>query len=776
MRYLCRCFCALLFYVPMMLSTELAQKKDPGYDLIIRHGKVVDGTGNPWFHADLAVSGNKIVAVERVLPGTAKREIDARGLIVAPGFIDIHSHSDFVLLEDGDAQSKIRQGVTTEVLGESGSAGPYQGKLFPPKRMVKGQETRWTTLGGYFDAVERGGVSTNVTSFVGLGNIWQSVMGTSHQRPTPEQFAQMKSLVEEAMKEGAMGLSTCLAMPPDSLATTDDLVELCKVVARYGGIFVVHVRNEGTDVFAAIAEAIEVGRRSGVRVEILHIKIADQQNWGRMNEIVKLVDDARKQGIEVGADVYPYTRGNNNLSSIIPPWAHEGGTAKMLARLKDAKERVKLKKDIREGITGWYNHYTAVGGDWGRMLISAKGSYQGLTMDRILASRAKGKTPPPDALDELFDILIEEGGSVSTIYDHHAEKDMNLAMVQPWCSIGSDGLAYATEGILRRGNPHPRSFGTFPRVLGVYVRERGLLRLEEAVRKMTSQNASKLGLTDRGLLRPGCYADITLFDAERVIDRATYTQPFQYSEGIEYVVVNGQVVLDQGKHTGVRPGIALRHQTKAQVEAQPYKIPEDVLKQTRPIFDGKTLDGWIQVPADSWKVTDGAMASTGAGRGVIYTRDDFTRYRLFFTMRHVSGKPDHQACVLIFCTRPEEGTKGLDALGAIQFQVPNGGHWDYRPGHNNAGKELFIRWPHPKFNAQEWSQVEMLVDATTGTARMAVAQPVGSKAVEVLSFKVAQADKVGPIAWQMHNKGLFDEYKDVRMEVNPAAEEFITTK
>jgi N-acyl-D-amino-acid deacylase len=369
---------------------------------------------------------------------------------------------------------------------------------------------------------------------------------------------EMKALIEQAMKEGAMGLSCMLAVPPDGLATTDELVELCKVVARYGGLFVAHIRNEGTGVFDAIREVIEVGRRAGVAVEILHIKIADQLNWGRMNEVVKLIDDARKDGVNVQANVYPYTRGNNNLATIIPPWAHEGGTGKMLARLKDPPERAKMRKDIKDGIPGWYNHFTAVGGDWSRMLISANNHYQGLTMDRILASRAKGKTTAPDPLDELFDILIEEGGSVSTVYDHHTEKDMNLALVQPWCGIGSDGVALATEGPLRRGHPHPRSFGTFPRVLGVYVRKTGLLKLEDAVRKMTSQNAAKLGLNDRGLLRPGAYADITVFDAERVIDRATYAEPFQYSEGIEYVLVNGAVVLERGKHTGARPGRALR--------------------------------------------------------------------------------------------------------------------------------------------------------------------------------------------------------------------------
>jgi N-acyl-D-amino-acid deacylase len=543
--------------VVLVPSPGLTSSQDAAYELVLRNGKIVDGTGNPWFYADLAVKGDKIAAMGKVAANAGKREIDVKGLIVAPGFIDMHSHSDFTILEDGNAMSKITQGVTTEVLGESSSPGPFQGKLTPPKITIKGMPTQWTTLGGYFDAVEKPGVSTNMVSHVGLGTIWRCVMGDSHARPTKEQFERMKELVEEAMKNGARGLSCMLAAPPDSLATTDEVVELCKVVARHGGIFVVHVRHEGTGVFDAMREAIDIGRRAGITVEILHIKIADQQYWGRMNEVIRLIDDARKAGVNIGANLYPYTRGNNNLATIIPPWAHDGGTAKMLERLKDPKERARIKKDVKDGIPGWYNHYTAVGGDWSRMLIAANNSYKGLTMDRILAERTKNKKTA-DLLDEFFDFLIEEGGSVSTVYDHHTEKDMNLAMRQPWCSIGSDGQALAIEGPMRRGHPHPRSFGTFPRVLGVYVRQKGLLSLESAVRKMTSQNAAKLGIFDRGLLRPGMFADITVFDAERVIDRATYTEPFQYSEGIEHVIVNGQLVLDAGKHTGARPGRALK--------------------------------------------------------------------------------------------------------------------------------------------------------------------------------------------------------------------------
>lgn len=534
----------------------IADDAPDSFDIVLRNGKIVDGTGNPWFHGDVAIRGGKIAALGKVFDAKAHHEIDARGLVVAPGFIDMHSHSDFTLLEDGLAQSKIRQGVTTEVLGEGSSAGPNQGKLTPPQYRVLGKATRWTTLGGYFDVIDRAGVSTNVASFVGLGQVWECVMGKSHARPTAAQLDEMKVLVEEAMKQGAAGLSSMLMMPPGSLATTDEIVELCKVVARYGGTYASHIRTEGIGVFEAIQEAIEIGRRSGVTVEIIHIKIADQRFWGRMNEIIGKIDAARKQGINVGANIYPYTRGHNNLASIIPPWAHEGGTARMLARLKDPAERAKIKKDIKDDIPGWYNHYTAVGGDWARMLISANTAYRGLTMDRILAVRTKGKQA--DLLEEFLDLLIEEGGSVPTVFDHHTEKDMNLAMKQPWCSIGSDGLALAIDGPLRRGHPHPRSFGTFPRILGVYVRERGLLTLEDAVRRMTSLNATKLGLRDRGLLRPGMAADLTVFDAAKVGDKATYTEPFQYSVGIEYVLVNGQLVLDRGKHTGATPGKALR--------------------------------------------------------------------------------------------------------------------------------------------------------------------------------------------------------------------------
>ncbi|MGE5191137.1 MAG: N-acyl-D-amino-acid deacylase family protein, partial [Deltaproteobacteria bacterium] len=332
-----------------MTAVPALPADEPPYDLVIVNGKIVDGTGNPWYFGDVAIRGDRIVAVGRVPNAPAKRTIDAKGLVTAPGFIDMHSHSDYLLLEDGNAQSKIRQGVTTEVLGEGNSAAPQKGQRTPVKATDDEKDRRWTTLRGYFDALEKSGISVNVVSYVGLDNVWQSVMGTSFERPSAAELEQMKSLVDETMQEGAFGLSSQLMMPPGSLATTDDIVELCKVVAQHGGIFSSHIRNEGTGVFDSVKEAIAVGERAGVPVDIIHLKIADQKYWGRMSEVIGLIEAARERGVNVQANAYPYTRGNNNLASIIPPWAHEGGTTKMLERLKDPAQRERMKKDIREG-------------------------------------------------------------------------------------------------------------------------------------------------------------------------------------------------------------------------------------------------------------------------------------------------------------------------------------------------------------------------------------------------------------------------------------------
>jgi N-acyl-D-amino-acid deacylase len=546
----------LCFLLALSGATALPGADKP-FDLLIQNARIVDGTGNPWFHGDLAIRGDRIVAIGPQLSGDSKQILDATGMVLAPGFIDIHSHSDYLLLEDGHAHSKIRQGVTTEILGEGFSAGPAQGQR-PGRQVTVGKTTwKWTTLKGYFKALEKSGIATNVGSYVGIGAVWESVMGKSFDRPTEEQLVEMEKLVKEAMEQGALGFSSQVMMPPGSLATTAEIIRLCRQVKPYGGIYSTHIRNEGTGVFDSVSEAITIGEKAEVPVDIIHLKIADQQYWGRMSEVIDLIEKARDRGVNVQANVYPYTRGNNNLVSIIPPWAHEGGRGKLLERLKNPEDRKKIKHDIVHGVEGWYNHYTAIGGDWNRMLISGNNRFRGLTMDRVFALRNPDKKPV-NLLDDFLDLLIEEGGSVATVYAHHTEKDMNLALQQPWCSVGSDGSAYAIEGPLRRGNPHPRNFGTFPRVLGRYVRDRKLLTLENGIRKMTSLNAAKVGLTHRGMLKEGYYADITIFDPLTIIDQATFTSPFQYPRGIQTVIVNGTIVIQDGKHTDATPGQVLR--------------------------------------------------------------------------------------------------------------------------------------------------------------------------------------------------------------------------
>jgi N-acyl-D-aspartate/D-glutamate deacylase len=540
------------------------------FDVVIHGGRIVDGAGNPWFYGDVGIWGERIERVGIVTEAEragARRVIDAGGRVVAPGFVDMHSHSDRSLLIDGSAPSKVRQGVTTEVLGEQNSEGPNLDALEPEMVNVRGRARAIRRLKDYLDAIDESGVAVNVATYVGLRNVWASVMGDSFERPTSAQFERMKAILAEAMEDGAFGLSDALASADATIVTTDDLIELGRVVARYGGIYSSHIRNEGSDVLQAVDEAISIGERAGIPVDIIHVKIADQALWGRMNEIVAKVEAARRRGVNVQTNVYPYTRGNNDLVSVVPPWAHEGGKEALLARLRDPEQRKRIVADVLKGIPGWYNHYSAVGGDWSRMLISARlteknARFEGKTMDVVLAERAAGRSlDKAGKVNEMLEFLVEEGGDVGTIYAHHTEEDMNLALVQPWCSIGSDGSALSVDGPLRalQGNPHPRNFGTFPRVLGVYVREKGLLRLEDAIRKMTSLNAAKIGITDRGLLRPGQFADVVVFDPDRVIDRSTYLEPFQFSEGIDVVVVNGKVVLEGGRITDARPGKALRH-------------------------------------------------------------------------------------------------------------------------------------------------------------------------------------------------------------------------
>ncbi len=524
----------------MYAASALAQ-----YDLLIRNGRIVDGTGNPSFIGDVAVKDKRVAAIGKLGAVTAARTIDAAGLHIAPGFIDIHNHSDDTLLTDGNAQSMIRQGVTSMIFGEGGSAAPSK---------------QFTTFSAYYGELLKRGISPNVGSYVGSSQIWTWVHGEKAGPAPAGEIEKMRELVRQAMRDGALGVASSLSGPPGSWIDTGVLVAMCDAASPFGGIYSTHMRTEGHGVFEAVAEALEIGRRGKVPVDIIHLKIAEHKLWGKMPELIATIANARARGQEVEAHVYPYRAGQNNLSTIIPPWAHEGGSDALIARLKDPSLRARLQNEVENGIPGtnWYNHYTATGSWEGMLLVNLSNpeykKFEGKRMNEVI--QAIGGKP----LDVLFKILIDNRGSIPTVYFHHSEDDMRYALRQPFVSIGSDGTAVATEGPLARGNPHPRYYGTFPRVLGRYVREDKVITMEEAIRKMTSANAAKVHVYDRGILRPGMWADVTVFDAAKVIDHATYDKPHQYATGIDYVAVNGTIVLDRGMHTGARPGGIIRGQ------------------------------------------------------------------------------------------------------------------------------------------------------------------------------------------------------------------------
>ena len=538
-----------------LLSGCARSTPEPAFDVLITGGSVIDGDDTPAVSVDIGIRDGHVARIGQLSAAEARRRIDATGLTVAPGFIDIHNHSDYTILLDPKAESMIRQGVTTMVLGESRSAGPVKPDAGDTTR-EDGVNVDWTTLGGYFGRLERQRIATNIASYVGEEQVWTYVKGYDQTPATPGELDAMKALIAQAMEEGAMGVSTALLMPPSSLATTSNLTELARVAKRYGGIYSTHIRDEGEGVFQAIAEAIQIGTDAQIPVDIIHMKIAHKKLWGRVNEIAAMVQKARDDGHDIRANVYPYTAGQNNLASIIPPWAHDGGREKLLARLRDPGARKRMRREILGGLPGWYNHYLATGAGWGGMqLVTLRRErntpFQGKRMAELIAARGG------DPVDVLFDVLLEEHGSVPTVFFHHSEPDMQLVMKQPWTSIGSDGSAVNADGSTGGGHPHPRYYGTFPRVLGRYVRELHVLTLPEAVKKMTSMNADKIGIKDRGRLREGMWADITIFDANRVIDRATFDSPQQYPVGIRWVIVNGVVTVEADRHTGALAGRVL---------------------------------------------------------------------------------------------------------------------------------------------------------------------------------------------------------------------------
>ncbi|HUY14824.1 MAG TPA: D-aminoacylase [Terriglobia bacterium] len=530
----------------------------PQYDLLIIHGHIIDGSGSPWFEGSVAVRDGEIVAVGRLIHPTARRVIDATGLVVAPGFIDLHSHSDYTLLADGDGQSKIRQGVTTEIIGEDASAGPFAAPGQPDiskSPRPPGFERNWETLGQYFRMLQKHGIAVNIASYVGSGQVWMDVMGNVNRRPTPEEMQRMEALVSQGMQDGAIGLASGLIYAPNMFESTQDLIQLARVAAKYGGIYSTHIRGEGNNATQALREAILIGEEAGLPVHIFHFKMDGKENWGHMADLIQMIDQARQRGVDVTADQYPYIAGWTKLAQCLPPKFLEGSLKQRVKLLKDPKVREEIRRDIAQGVPGWTNNEVKSVGGWHGVMVSAVQKpqdkpYEGKRMDEV-AQRMH-----TDPVDALCNLLIAEGGSAYAIYFSISEADMELAMKQPWVGIGSDGAAVNPD-MQFVGKPHPRFYGTFPRVLGVYVRQKHVLTLPDAIRKMTSFPAQITGLIDRGLLRPGMAADITIFNPGTVVDRATFGNPLQYPEGIPYVIVNGTVVIDQGHHTGNKPGQVL---------------------------------------------------------------------------------------------------------------------------------------------------------------------------------------------------------------------------
>ena len=543
----------LLLAISVACSTP--QPAPPAYDVLITNAQIVDGSGGAARTGSVAISAGKIAAVGTV-SGTATRTIDAKGRTLAPGFIDLHSHSDLPLVTDGNGQSKIRQGVTTEVIGESGSVAP---------RKDASATAPWTDFAGYFATIEKGGISPNLLSYVGLGTVREMVVGEDERQATPAEITSMQQLVAKTMENpGVFGVSSGLIYPPNSYANVDELAEVSKAVSGMG-LYASHLRYDGPKLRDGIEEAIAIGERAKIPVHIFHVKVTGQKNFGRMKEVIELVEAARARGVRVTADQYPYVASSTSLTATIPQWAQDGGTDKLVARLKSPQDRARIRAAMEDTNPDWESRYQSAG-TWQNVQLAAIGrtrgsatagespnrKYEGMRVAE--AAQQAGKDP----FDFVFDLLIEERGSVACVYFIIDEADLELAMKQPWVAVGSDGSSLAIDGPLRAGVPHPRNFGTFPRVLGRYVRERKVISLEEAIRKMTTLPASILGLSDRGAIKAGQWADLVLFDPNTVADRATFEDPFQYPVGIETVLVNGTVVLDEGKHTNARPGKVLK--------------------------------------------------------------------------------------------------------------------------------------------------------------------------------------------------------------------------
>lgn len=551
-----------LVLVTFLFFCPLATHAEPNnYDFIITRARIVDGTGAPWFYGDIAISGDRIAALGDLHNASARERIDAKGLVAAPGFIDVQGQSEFNVLVDGRAASKITQGVTTEITGEGTSIAPVNERLLEDLRPAAEKyhvELDWRSLDDYFRHFERARPAINLGTLVGAGGLRNYVIGKDNRPASSTELDEMRRLVAQAMQQGAFGISTALQYVPDVFASTDEIVELAKVARSYGGVYFTHQRSEGDKIFSSLEEVFAISERAGISTTIWHLKTSYPENFGKMPEVLRRIEGARARGIDVAASVYPYNRASNDLIACFPSWVLEGGTEKMLARLKDPAQRARAQKEMDQPGATWENQWLGSGGAQGVLLIQVLNpdlhKYEGMNFEQI--GRQMGKDPK----DAAMDIAIADRGKSSVVISIMADEDVRAAVLNPLVTYGSDSEAQAEDGPLSMSKAHPRAFGTFPRVMAEYVRNQKdhTMTLEEAVRKMTSQAASRVGITDRGVLRPGMMADVTLFDPTSIRDVATYNDPLHYSVGVQDVFVNGRPVVLDGKITAERPGRALR--------------------------------------------------------------------------------------------------------------------------------------------------------------------------------------------------------------------------
>ncbi len=544
----------------MLAALPVPARSAQTFDVVIRNGHIIDGTGSPWYSGDVGIINGRIAQIGVLTDAPAKRVIDAQGKVVAPGFIDMLGQSELSILVNPHLPSKIFQGITTEITGEGGSIAPLNKKLIAADRggfshyKVKPD---WLTLQEYFARLEKQGMGINMASYVGATQVRRVVLGDVNRAPTAEELDRMKALVREAMEQGAVGISTALQYAPAPYAKTEELIALASEAAKYGGVYATHMRSEGDAIDDALDEAFRIGREAKIPVEIWHLKAAGKQNWNRMPEIVARIEAARASGVDVSANTYAYPAWFNSFSAFIPPWAHDGGEMKMVERLKDPAVRARIRKEMMTPDSTWDNEWQEIPGPEAILVSVVQNPkllpLQGKTIKAIADERGK------DGIDTIMDLLIDDPGMSVAVFAM-SEKDIALALQQPWVSVDNDSQGTAPDGLLGKEHPHPRAYGTFPRILRKYVREDKLLTLPDAIRKFSALPAQRMRLTDRGVLKQGLWADIVVFDPEKIRDVATFENPNQLSEGMEFVLVNGVPVIEGGKMTNALPGKVLRGQ------------------------------------------------------------------------------------------------------------------------------------------------------------------------------------------------------------------------